>query len=68
MPFTQYHIKQNIFKMKDFKANVYLFENNAANYNTKQRYSFYLEQLINLLYIESFAYFSGLLASGDVVN
>lgn len=42
--------------MKDFKANVYLFENNAANYNTKQRYSFYLEQLINLLYIESFAY------------
>lgn len=54
--------------MKDFKANVYLFENNATNYNTKQRHSFYLEQLINLLYIESFAYFSGLLASGDVVN
>lgn len=54
--------------MKDFKANVYLFENNATNYNTKQRYSFYLEQLINLLYIESFAYFSGLLASSDVVN
>lgn len=54
--------------MKDFKAKVCLFENNAANYNTKQRYSFYLEQMINLSYIESFTYFSGLLASGDVVN
>lgn len=37
--------------MKDFKAKENLFENNAANYNTKQRCFFYLEQLINLLHI-----------------